>query len=172
VHGLYWLRRDQPQRWRFDGTRLKHRNPQLSLKDFRSGPHGKRQTGSRPIGRTKISLATNNSYPRLRVQHQCVSLLLCQLWAEPSLQETFLIDVREPDETVQGMIPSAVNVPLSELSNAFALPAVTWKEKFNFEKPRRDQEVIFYCRSGKRSSSAADVAKRNGFTKCVVAISC
>lgn len=83
---------------------------------------------------------------------------------ESPTPETFLIDVREPDETIQGMIPSAVNVPLSELSNAFALPAVTWKEKFNFEKPRRDQEVIFYCRSGKRSSSAADVAKRNGFT--------
>lgn len=94
----------------------------------------------------------------------------CQLGAELGFQETFLIDVREPDETVQGMIPSAVNVPLSELSNAFALPAVTWKEKFNFEKPRRDQEVIFYCRSGKRSSSAADVAKRNGFTKCVVTV--
>ncbi|RXW24737.1 hypothetical protein EST38_g1122 [Candolleomyces aberdarensis] len=77
--------------------------------------------------------------------------------------DTFLIDVREPDEVVLGMIPSAVNVPLSILPESLHLNAEPFKEKFNFDKPRHDQEVIFYCRSGKRSTTASDVAKRNGY---------
>lgn len=78
-----------------------------------------------------------------------------------------MIDVREPDEVLQGSIPSAVNLPLSVLPNALHLPPAEFKEKFGFEKPRTNQEIIFYCRSGKRSSTAADVAQRNGFTKYV-----
>ncbi|KAI0768496.1 Rhodanese-like protein [Trametes elegans] len=78
--------------------------------------------------------------------------------------DKYLIDVREPDEVLQGSIPSAVNLPLSVLSSALHLPPTEFKEKFGFEKPRPDQEVTFYCRSGKRSSTAADVAKRNGYT--------
>ncbi len=38
-------------------------------------------------------------------------------------------------------------------------------QKFGFEKPLTHQEVIFYCRSGVRSTSACDIAKRNGYTK-------
>ncbi|KAI0824133.1 Rhodanese-like protein [Trametes gibbosa] len=77
--------------------------------------------------------------------------------------EKYLIDVREPDEVLQGSIPSAVNLPLSVISSAFHLPSAEFKEKFGFEKPRTDQELTFYCRSGKRSTTASDVAKRNGY---------
>ncbi|KAH9853191.1 Rhodanese-like protein [Lenzites betulinus] len=79
--------------------------------------------------------------------------------------DKYLIDVREPDEVLQGSIPSAVNLPLSVISSAFHLPAAEFKEKFGFEKPRPEQELTFYCRSGKRSTTASDVAKRNGYTK-------
>ncbi|TFK88578.1 Rhodanese-like protein [Polyporus arcularius HHB13444] len=78
--------------------------------------------------------------------------------------DAYLIDVREPDEVVQGSIPSAVNLPLSVLPNALHFSPEEFKEKFGFEKPRKDQELTFYCRSGKRSTTAADVAKRNGYT--------
>ncbi|KAI0639193.1 Rhodanese-like protein [Trametes polyzona] len=78
--------------------------------------------------------------------------------------DKYLIDVREPDEVLQGSIPSAVNLPLSVLSSALHLPPSEFKEKFGFEKPRPNQEITFYCRSGKRSTTAADVAKRNGYT--------
>ena len=44
---------------------------------------------------------------------------------------------------------------------------VAFKEKFGFEKPKADQEIVFYCRSGKRSASASDIAQKNGFTKYV-----
>lgn len=83
-----------------------------------------------------------------------------------------MIDVREPDEVLQGSIPSAVNLPLSVISSAFHLPAAEFKEKYGFEKPRLDQEVTFYCRSGKRSTTASDVAKRNGYTKYVYVYRC
>jgi rhodanese-related sulfurtransferase len=83
------------------------------------------------------------------------------------LKDTFLIDVREPDEVIQGMIPSAVNLPLSVLANSLHLHHVAFKEKHGFEKPTKDQELIFYCRSGKRSTSASDIAKRNGYNKSV-----
>ncbi|KAF9535571.1 Rhodanese-like domain-containing protein [Crepidotus variabilis] len=75
----------------------------------------------------------------------------------------YIIDVREPDEVIQGMIPGAVNLPLSVMSGALHLPHQEFKDKFGFEKPRKNQEVVFYCRSGMRSSTAADVAKRNGW---------
>ncbi|KAF5377556.1 hypothetical protein D9615_005205 [Tricholomella constricta] len=78
--------------------------------------------------------------------------------------DTYLIDVREPDEVIQGMIPSAVNLPLSELGNSLHLSRVAFLEKHSFEKPMKNQQLIFYCRSGKRSTTASDVAKRNGFT--------
>ncbi|KAG6885951.1 hypothetical protein C0993_007453 [Termitomyces sp. T159_Od127] len=79
-------------------------------------------------------------------------------------QNTYLIDVREPDETIQGMIPSAVNLPLTVLGDSLHLNGSAFLKKHGFEKPRSNQQIIFYCRSGKRSASASDVAKRNGFT--------
>ena len=87
--------------------------------------------------------------------------------AEARWQDKYLIDVREPDEVLQGSIPSAVNLPLSVLPGALQLPEVQFKEKFGFEKPRVDQEVTFYCRSGKRSTTASEVAQRNGYKKYV-----
>ncbi|KAH9043730.1 Rhodanese-like domain-containing protein [Lactarius hengduanensis] len=81
---------------------------------------------------------------------------------QPS-EDAYLIDVREPDEVLQGMIPSAVNLPLSGLSGALHLDGEKFKETHGFQKPALDQEIIFYCRSGMRSSSASDVARRNGY---------
>ncbi|EIM92749.1 endoplasmic reticulum protein [Stereum hirsutum FP-91666 SS1] len=81
---------------------------------------------------------------------------------QPSTNE-FLIDVREPDEVIQGSIPSSVNLPLSELAASLKLGSFKFEQKYGFKKPTEDQEIIFYCRSGKRSATASDVAKRNGY---------
>lgn len=81
-----------------------------------------------------------------------------------------MIDVREPDEVVQGMIPSAVNLPLTVMAESLGLSPDAFKAKHGYDKPRTSQQVIFYCRSGMRSSSACDVAKRNGFTKQVYSL--
>lgn len=78
-----------------------------------------------------------------------------------------MIDVREPDEVLLGMIPSAVNLPLSDLSGALHMDGARFKEKYGFQKPEVDQEVVFYCRSGMRSATASDVALRHGYKKYV-----
>ncbi|EKM60887.1 uncharacterized protein PHACADRAFT_247105 [Phanerochaete carnosa HHB-10118-sp] len=83
---------------------------------------------------------------------------------EQPTPDKYLIDVREPDEVLQGSIPSAVNLPLSVLANSLHLHHEKFKVRFGWEKPRKDQEIVFYCRSGKRSASACDIAKRNGYT--------
>jgi rhodanese-related sulfurtransferase len=66
------------------------------------------------------------------------------------------------------MIPTAVNIPLSELLGCMRTPPDEFRKLHGFAKPRQDQEIIFYCRSGKRAATAADGAKDNGFTKCVI----
>ncbi|KAF8273770.1 Rhodanese-like domain-containing protein [Lactarius quietus] len=81
---------------------------------------------------------------------------------QPS-EDAYLIDVRESNEVLQGMIPSAVNLPLSGLSGALHLDGEKFRETYGFRKPGFDQEIVFYCRSGMRSSSACDVARRNGY---------
>ncbi|THH27021.1 hypothetical protein EUX98_g7167 [Antrodiella citrinella] len=86
---------------------------------------------------------------------------------QPS-SDSYLIDVREPDEVLQGSIPSSVNLPLSVLGKSLHLKPAEFQEKFGFPLPKKNQEVVFYCRSGVRSASACDVAKRNGWTKCVI----
>lgn len=45
--------------------------------------------------------------------------------------------------------------------------AEDFEKKFGFRKPRRDQEIIFYCRSGARAATAGDIAKKNGYEKLV-----
>ena len=65
----------------------------------------------------------------------------------------------------QGIIPSAVNLPLSVLAGALHLDGEKFKELYSFQKPAFDQEIVFYCRSGKRSATASDVARRNGYKK-------
>ena len=82
-----------------------------------------------------------------------------------ALQDSYLIDVREPDEVVQGSIPSSVNIPLSVLPASLYMHAREFEQKFGFKKPRRDQEIIFYCRSGVRAATAGDIAKKNGYER-------
>ncbi|KAF5356332.1 hypothetical protein D9756_004256 [Leucocoprinus leucothites] len=82
---------------------------------------------------------------------------------ESPTPDTYLVDVREPNEVIQGMIPSAVNLPLTVLADSLHLSPEAFLQKHGFDKPKKSQRVIFYCRSGMRSTSASDVAKRNGY---------
>lgn len=83
----------------------------------------------------------------------------------PTGQET-IIDVREPDEVQAGIIPSAVNVPLSSFAKAFDKNGgVDFEKQFAFARPGFDDKLIFYCRSGKRSQQALELAQKNGWWK-------
>lgn len=75
------------------------------------------------------------------------------------------MDVREPDEVAQGSIPSSVSIPLSGFGHSLSLPDIEFEDKHGFKKPAKNQELVFYCRSGKRSATAADEAKERRYTK-------
>ena len=36
-------------------------------------------------------------------------------------------------------------------------------QKFLFEKPMPKQNIVFYCRSGKRAATAAEIAQSEGY---------
>lgn len=40
-----------------------------------------------------------------------------------------------------------------------------FENRFGFAKPGEDKELVFYCRSGVRSSGAAQLALQNGYGK-------
>ncbi|KAF9433220.1 hypothetical protein BGZ76_009735 [Entomortierella beljakovae] len=78
-------------------------------------------------------------------------------------KKVVLIDVREAGEVAQGAIPTSHHVPLASIQEAFALSDKDFEQRFGFKKFGKEDEVIFYCRSGKRSGMAFDYAKQMGY---------
>jgi rhodanese-related sulfurtransferase len=74
-----------------------------------------------------------------------------------------LIDVREPSEYEAGAIPGAINLPISSAPEALCLPEDEFEDRFGFEKPPKDTEVVFYCKAGVRSAAAAQLAQQQGY---------
>lgn len=66
-------------------------------------------------------------------------------------QKFILIDVRQPEEFKNGHVPGAKLIPLGELSR-----------RLN-ELPK-DKEIACICASGSRSSSAARMLAKQGYT--------
>lgn len=58
-------------------------------------------------------------------------------------QDFTIVDVRNPEEFVQGHIPNAINVPNPTIANK-AIP----------ELPDKNRTLLVYCRSGQRSRIA------------------
>ena len=73
-------------------------------------------------------------------------------------QETdyIILDVRRPDEFAAGHIPSAINVANESIVTA-EIP----------ELPDKDQLIMVYCRSGRRSKEAAEKLVKLGYTNIV-----
>lgn len=65
-----------------------------------------------------------------------------------------LIDVREPDEFASGHIPNAVDVPLGDVVNGVIRLGIP-----------KDQPIMVYCRTGRRSSEAASKLQGAGYQK-------
>ena len=65
-----------------------------------------------------------------------------------------LVDVREPAEVAAGTLPDAANIPLGELRQRVT----------ELNKNRR---VVLLCRSGGRSTTAAQYLTANGFADVV-----
>jgi rhodanese-related sulfurtransferase len=64
--------------------------------------------------------------------------------------EGTVLDVRDADETPQGMLPGAVHIPLGELRSRLT-------------ELDRSRPVVVYCQSGMRSYLACRILQQNGF---------
>lgn len=73
-----------------------------------------------------------------------------------------LIDVREPDEYHANSIPTALNIPITSQPDALMLSADEFEQRFGWQKPPPQREVVFFCKAGVRSSAAAQLAKMAG----------
>ncbi|KAG0018796.1 hypothetical protein BGZ81_010056 [Podila clonocystis] len=76
-----------------------------------------------------------------------------------------LIDVRDLNEVVNGIIPTAHHIPLSGLEAALALDDDAFNAQYGFRKFGRDDEVVYYCRSGRRSNLAFQLTRGLGYTR-------
>lgn len=83
----------------------------------------------------------------------------------PQKSRLILVDVREPAEPKGGILPSAVAVPLNSQPDALLLGPYEFKERFGYPKPGAEEEghVVFYCKKGVRSRTAAQLALRAGY---------
>ncbi|ORY95522.1 Rhodanese-like domain-containing protein [Syncephalastrum racemosum] len=75
-----------------------------------------------------------------------------------------LIDVREPNELMQGQIPMSKNLPLSAFTVAWDASPDDFLNTFNFDKPDKTDEIIVYCQAGIRSAKAADYLRQLGYS--------
>src|SRR5262245_46969248 len=68
--------------------------------------------------------------------------------------QPLVIDVREPHETAEGMIPGALNIPRGQLVGAIKKHA-----------SRLDREILLYCAKGTRSEEAAGQLRALGYSR-------
>ncbi|KAI3355280.1 hypothetical protein L3Q82_018128 [Scortum barcoo] len=89
-----------------------------------------------------------------------------QLKTMLSNRDIQLFDVRNLDEYQAGHIPAAVNIPLGNLEESLKLSPELFKLMFEVKPPEKDDtNIVFHCRSGKRSSKALDIARQLGFSR-------
>ena len=67
-----------------------------------------------------------------------------------------ILDVRRPDEFAAGHIPGAINVANESIGTA-DIPQL----------PEKDQLIMVYCRSGRRSKEASEKLVKLGYTNIV-----
>lgn len=82
-------------------------------------------------------------------------VLLLAVFALASLAasaKTVIIDVRTPDEYSLGHLDGAINIDHQVIGQRIGMTGVS-----------KEDEVILYCRSGRRSAIAADTLKGLGF---------
>ena len=70
--------------------------------------------------------------------------------------DSIILDVRTPEEFAERRIPGAINIPNETIGTA-EIP----------ELPDKDQLILVYCRSGRRSKLAAEKLVALGYTNIV-----
>ncbi|KAM9440630.1 thiosulfate:glutathione sulfurtransferase [Clarias gariepinus] len=77
-----------------------------------------------------------------------------------------LFDVREPDEFKEGAIPGAINIPLSEVQQAFTLTPDQFTRLYGVLMPEKHSlDVMLYCQRGRRSLTALHIMHSLGYSR-------
>jgi rhodanese-related sulfurtransferase len=71
-------------------------------------------------------------------------------WEDLTKTDSYVLDVRDPDEFEKGHVPGAVNVPLHELRNG------------GMDSLPKDRDIHAYCIVGLRSYIACRILDQNG----------
>ena len=99
-------------------------------------------------GCTGAGNSTNNTYRQISMD-EAVTMM-----AEETCY--IILDVRRADEFAEGHIPGAINVANESIGTDEIL-----------ELPDKNQLIMVYCRSGRRSKEAAEKLVKLGYTNVV-----
>lgn len=75
---------------------------------------------------------------------------------EETDREVVYVDVRTPEEFAAGHVEGAINIPHTEI-----------RERHEELEAYADQQLVLYCRSGRRSGIAKEILEEEGFTDLV-----
>lgn len=67
-------------------------------------------------------------------------------------EQVLLLDVRTDEEFVTGHITNAINIPVQELEDRLD------------ELKDKEQKILIYCKSGRRSAIACEILEEYGYT--------
>jgi len=132
-------------------------------------PFSARQFRSRPVSTIpNISPVARKPQFRLYSQESGASKIYSfedvKAFSEKPDLNRILIDSREPSELqTTGTIPGSLNIPIKSQPDSFFITEEEFEDRFGFDRPGKEQEVVFYCRSGVRSRAAADLARQAGW---------
>ncbi|CAR22833.1 Rhodanese domain-containing protein [Lachancea thermotolerans] len=109
--------------------------------------------------------------PRCAVGSRCMSTSASKVYKFEDIRslvqkpnpQKILVDVREPSELQQYKLPTAINIPLKSAPGALGLSPDEFQDVFDFEKPKTDKELIFFCAAGVRAKAAEELAKSYGY---------
>jgi adenylyltransferase/sulfurtransferase len=109
-----------------------------------------------PLKRTLKDLAAD-----VRQAGQVGELTTDQLAEMRREQAPIVIDVREPDEWQQGILPAAYTIPRGVLERDIAKRV--FQNRVDEDQPERP--IVCYCGGGARSLLAADQLRKLGFQR-------
>lgn len=90
-----------------------------------------------------------------KITYRQISMLQAVNMME-SERDYIILDVRTPEEFAEKRIPNAINVPNESIGEG-EIP----------ELPNKNQLILVYCRSGRRSKEAAEKLCKLGYTNVV-----
>lgn len=127
----------------------------LLLGACRNNPENSTEITEKATGVTDT--AVNDDMMNEEKTNSCSQISMNEAVAMMAQESGYIIlDVRRPDEFAAGHIPNAINVPNESIGTA-EIP----------ELPDKNQLIMVYCRSGRRSKEASEKLVKLGYTNIV-----